>query len=142
MGTKERGYATQFDVNKLVPAVIAVAGVAIIEIKGAGDPTIGDLISFSQPIGFGMGYLLLENLMKKEPEAALPVSCIKLVVVAMSALAFFELSPLTAVDATDGIAQSVEGLKLPDFTPILQSPVALATIFYTGLITTSLVVPP
>jgi len=137
--TKERGYATQFDVNKLVPAVIAVAGVAIIEIKGAaGDPTIGDLISFSQPIGFGMGYLLLENLMKKEPEAALPVSCIKLAVVAISALAFFELSPHSAVDATDGIALSVEGLKLPDFAPILQSPVALATIFYTGLITTSL----
>lgn len=137
--TKERGYATQFDAKKLVPALIAVAGVAIIELKGAaGDPTLGDLISFTQPIGFGYGYLLLEDLMKEEPEAALPVSFIKLCVVATAALTFFELSPHTVVDAADGVARSVVGLQLPNFAPILQSPVALAATVYTGLVTTSL----
>mmetsp|Transcript_3287 Transcript_3287/g.7274 ORF Transcript_3287/g.7274 Transcript_3287/m.7274 type:complete len:464 (-) Transcript_3287:126-1517(-) len=145
---KDRGYMTNFDLKKLIPALIAVTGVAIIELKGAaGDPTIGDLISFAQPIGFGMGYLQLEELMKKQPSAALPVSAIKLMVVASAALVFFELSPHASADlaasvdtdaAIEGAKQSLGGLKIPDFTPILQSPVALGAIFYTGIITTSL----
>lgn len=147
---KDRGYLANFDLKKLIPALIAVTGVAIIELKGAaGDPTIGDLISFAQPIGFGMGYLQLEELMKKQPSAALPVSAIKLLVVSTAALLFFEASPHASVDlassidadaAVEGAKQSLGGigLKIPDFTPILQSPVAMGAIFYTGLITTSL----
>ena len=138
--------------KKLIPALIAVTGVAIIELKGAaGNPTIGDLISFSQPIGFGMGYLQLEELMKKEPSAALPVSAIKLAVVATAACFFFEASPHnTAVvdlaanmdpDAiVEGVKQTIGGIgfQVPDFTPIVSNPKALGAIFYTGLITTSL----
>lgn len=147
--TKDRGYKTNFDLKKLIPAFIAVAGVAIIELQGAaGKPTIGDLLCFSQPIGFGMGYLQLEELMKKEPNAALPVSGIKLAVVATSALALFELSPhATANLAASGVVDAsaaavVEGAtslwKVPDFTPIISSPVALGAICYTGIVTTSL----
>lgn len=119
----------KFNLMKLIPALIAVVGVAIIELKGAaGNPTIGDLICFSQPVGFGMGYLQLEQLMKKEPSAALPVSGIKLTVVALAALLLFESSS----------PNSGGGLKVPDFTPILSSPVALRAICYTGIVTTSL----
>lgn len=146
---KGRGFTTTtFNLTKLIPAMIAVAGVAIIELKGAaGDPTIGDLISFAQPIGFGMGYLQLEELMHKEPSAALPVSAIKLGVVATAALAFFELSPHAAVDLAtnvdadalvEGAKQTMSGFTMPNFTPILQSPLALGAIFYTGIVTTSL----
>jgi drug/metabolite transporter (DMT)-like permease len=147
--TKEKGYTTQFDLKKLIPALIAVTGVAIIELKGAGgSPTMGDLISFAQPIGFGMGYLQLEELMKKEPSAALPVSAIKLAVVASAALAFFELSPHAVATATTTVADaaaaasSVGGdamiMKSPDFSPILASPTAIAAILWTGIMTTSL----
>mmetsp|Transcript_8037 Transcript_8037/g.14083 ORF Transcript_8037/g.14083 Transcript_8037/m.14083 type:complete len:480 (-) Transcript_8037:96-1535(-) len=148
--TSKRGYVTSFDLKKLIPAMIAVAGVAIIELKGAaGDPTIGDLISFAQPIGFGMGYLQLEELMKKEPSAALPVSFLKLAVVATASFTFFQVSPHAAVDlATSGGADAIVegakqsvgglGLQIPDFSPILNSPAALGAIFYTGLVTTSL----
>ncbi|KAL7544500.1 hypothetical protein ACHAWF_007878 [Thalassiosira exigua] len=140
----DRGFSTDFDLKKLIPALIAVTGVAIIELQGAaGGPTIGDLISFSQPIGFGMGYLQLEELMKKEPSAALPVSAIKLAVVATAALAFFEASPHAAADLAANADAVAEGarqslLKVPDFGPILASPVALGAVLYTGLITTSL----
>lgn len=144
-----KGFTSKFDLTKLIPAMIAVAGVAIIELKGAaGDPTIGDLISFAQPIGFGMGYLQLEELMHREPEAALPVSAIKLGVVATAALAFFELSPHAAVDMASSVDADalVEGAKqsmgvgfiMPDFSPILKSPLAVGAIAYTGLVTTSL----
>lgn len=48
--------------KKLLPAAAAILGVAIIELKGAGGgATIGDVVSFSQPIGLGLGYLMLEK---------------------------------------------------------------------------------
>ncbi|KAL3783095.1 hypothetical protein ACHAWO_011024 [Cyclotella atomus] len=128
---KSRGYTSQFDLKKLVPAMIAVMGVAIIELKGAGgSPTRGDLISFAQPIGFGMGYLQLEELMHKQPSAALPVSAMKLGVVSLAALAFFE--------ATHMVGGAAPGLATPDFSPILNSPSAMLATFYTGIVTTSL----
>jgi drug/metabolite transporter (DMT)-like permease len=66
--------------------------------------------------------------MKKDPGAALPVSAIKLFMVACASLFFFELQPLFS----GGVP------SLPDFGPILASPVALSGVLYTGLITTAL----
>lgn len=124
----------KFNVKQLLPAAVAVIGVAIVELKGSGgSPTVGDALSFAQPIGFGMGYLLLENMMAKKPEAALPVSAIKLAVVTMASFLLFEVSPLLNGGTLDDIA-----FKLPDFSPILQSSVAMTGILYTGLITTAL----
>ena len=92
---------------------------------------MGDALSFAQPVGFGMGYLILEDLMAKKPEAALPVSAIKLAVVAVASFLLFEVTPLLH-GATD------VALTIPDFSPILSSPTALAGILYTGLVTTAL----
>jgi len=124
----------RFDIIQLLPAAVAVIGVAIVELKGAGgSPNIGDALSFSQPIGFGMGYLTLEKIMARKPEAALPVSAIKLVVVTVASFLLFEASPLLHGGTLGDIA-----FKVPDFSPILNSPVALGGILYTGLITTAL----
>eukprot|EP00956_Cyclotella_meneghiniana_P005623 scaffold7237_cov72-Cyclotella_meneghiniana.AAC.6 len=124
----ERGYSSDFELKKLVPAMLGFMGVAIIELKGAGgSPTWGDFISFSQPIGFGMGYIQLEELMHKQPSAALPVSAVKLAVVSLSALTFFEGTHMTG-----------GALMLPDFSPIFHSTSAMLAIFYTGIVTTSL----
>lgn len=121
----------KFDVLRLVPAAVAVTGVAIVELKGAGGaPTFGDLLSFAQPIGFGMGYLQLEELVRKKPDAGLPISFIKLAMVAMFSYGLFEFYPL--------LHNEVFSLRIPDFTPILSSPLALGGIAYTGLITTAL----
>ena len=120
-----------FDSTRLFPAALAVLGVAIVELKGAGGaPTIGDALSFAQPIGFGMGYLQLEELMVKKPEAALPVSALKLLVVAIASFGLFELTPLM-----NGATELA--FRLPDFSTILSSPLALGGILYTGLITTA-----
>jgi drug/metabolite transporter (DMT)-like permease len=127
---------TSFDPKRLIPAILAVLGVGIIELQGAGgDPTIGDLLSFAQPIGFGMGYLQLEEIMSEKPEAALPVSFLKLAVVAVASLGMFELSPLlhSGLAGLDQVA-----LQIPDFGAIFSSETARYGILYTGLITTAL----
>ena len=124
----------KFDIKQLLPAAVAVLGVAIVELKGAGgSPTIGDALSFAQPIGFGTGYLLLEKIMAKRPEAALPVSAIKLATVAVASLILFEVSPLINGGSINDLA-----FRIPDFSPILSSSVATGGILYTGLITTAL----
>lgn len=125
---------TKFDFMQLVPAAVAVLGVAIVELQGAGGaPTIGDALSFAQPIGFGMGYLVLENIMARKPEAALPVSAIKLAVVLTASFLMFEASPLIHGGTVSDLA-----LRLPDFSPILHSSRAMVGILYTGLVTTAL----
>ena len=119
-----------FDVMRLVPAAVAVLGVAIVELKGAGgDPTIGDLISFAQPVGFGMGYLQLEELVRKKPDAGLPISAIKLIMVAFFSYVLFEVTPL--------MNHEEFALRVPDFSPIINSPLAMGGILYTGLVTTA-----
>jgi drug/metabolite transporter (DMT)-like permease len=129
--------SASFDTKRLVPAAVAVAGVAIVELWGAaGSPTSGDLLSFAQPIGFGMGYLQLEELMKRRPDLALPVSAVKLGVVALASLLYFELGPWIL---SDMVTNSVDSLiRIPDLGAIFASPVALGGILYTGLVTTAM----
>lgn len=126
---------TAFDPKALAPAVLAVIGVAVVELHGAaGAPTIGDALSFAQPIGFGMGYLKLEELMKRRPETALAVSAIKLLVVAAASLVVFETQTVMNIIQNHAAVTSM----LPDFVAILSSPMAIGGVLYTGLITTAL----
>lgn len=125
-----KGLEKEFEFMKLAPAAVAVLGVTIVELKGAGGaPTIGDLLSFAQPIGFGMGYIQLEKLVRKKPDAGLPISAIKLIMVALFSFGMFELFPLLQHEAFLP--------RIPDFSPILSSPLALGGILYTGLVTTA-----
>jgi drug/metabolite transporter (DMT)-like permease len=123
-----------FNVQVLLPAALAVTGVGIVELSGgAGAANIGDLLSFAQPIGFGMGYLQLEGLMSRRPDLAVPVSAIKLGMVALASLLYFEVGPWLQPEIDmDSL------VRFPDFGPILQSPMALGGVAYTGLVTTAL----
>eukprot|EP00559_Dactyliosolen_fragilissimus_P008874 CAMPEP_0184859004 /NCGR_PEP_ID=MMETSP0580-20130426/4027_1 /TAXON_ID=1118495 /ORGANISM="Dactyliosolen fragilissimus" /LENGTH=312 /DNA_ID=CAMNT_0027355405 /DNA_START=322 /DNA_END=1260 /DNA_ORIENTATION=- len=139
---RKNATTTSFDLTRLIPAVLAVIGVGIVELNGsAGPPTMGDLLSFAQPIRFGIGYFQLESIMCKDPDAALPVSFMKLFVVALASMGLYELTPI--LHSTDGSSSFIDAITnfhvtLPDLTPVLRSPVALAGVLYTGLITTAL----
>mmetsp|Transcript_19898 Transcript_19898/g.28007 ORF Transcript_19898/g.28007 Transcript_19898/m.28007 type:complete len:205 (-) Transcript_19898:57-671(-) len=64
---RKNATTTSFDLTRLIPAVLAVIGVGIVELNGsAGPPTMGDLLSFAQPIRFGIGYFQLESIMCKD----------------------------------------------------------------------------
>lgn len=129
--SRSRAMNETFNIMKLAPALLAVTGVAIVELHGAGGaPTIGDALSFAQPIGFGLGYLQLEELVRKKPDAGLPISFIKLVMVSFFSYIMFEFYPL--------LHHAPLVMRIPDFTPIISSPLAMGGILYTGLITTGL----
>ena len=131
----------QFDARVLAPAALAVIGVSIVELWGAGGaPTVGDWISLAQPIGFGLGYLQLEELMSRRPDAALPVSAIKLAIVALASFLYFEIGPLLVMDSagTAATAATEWALRIPDFSAILASSTAMSGVLWTGLVTTAL----
>lgn len=111
----------KFDPQTLAAAVLAVAGVGFLELAGSQQFVIGDLISLAQPIGFGMGYIRLEEIMAESPKDALPVTAVKLTMVALASWAYFAVTAGTV-----------------DLEPVLSNSVALTGVLYTGLVTTAL----
>jgi len=112
----------RLELRSLAAALVACSGVGLIELGSEVTPAAGDLLSLCQPVGFGMGYIRLEEIMRKYPNDAFAVTASKLAVVALTCL---------------GWASVQAGGSLPDFSPILSSHVALSVILYTGLITTA-----
>jgi len=67
-------------------AALAVAGAAFLELSGDELPGIGDLFALMQPICFGYNFYLIEESMKDNPEQALPITTIQVVVCAVMAV--------------------------------------------------------
>ncbi|CAE6956778.1 unnamed protein product [Symbiodinium natans] len=111
----------KFDPQTLCAAVLAVAGVGFLELAGSQQFVIGDLISLAMPVGFGMGYIRLEEIMAESPKDALPVTAVKLGVVALASWAYYALT-----------AGAV------DLDPVFASSTALTGILYTGVVTTAM----
>ncbi|CAK9013664.1 unnamed protein product [Durusdinium trenchii] len=113
----------KFDPQTLMAATLAVCGVGFLELAGSQQFVIGDLISLAQPVGFGMGYIRLEEIMQDSPKDALPVAAVKLTMVALASWAYFAVTAGTV-----------------DLDPVFSSNVAMTGILYTGLVTTALAV--
>lgn len=112
----------KFDPKAAAAAVLAVSGVAFLELAGSQQFVVGDLFSLAQPIGFGMGYIRLEQIMEDSPKDAAGVTATKLLMVCLASWVFFL--------ASSG--------GLPDFAPILNSSTAMEGILWTGLVTSAL----
>lgn len=138
----------KFDPQTLAAAVLAVCGVGFLELAGSQQFVIGmglevageilgwigsrcenrrafrrlggDLISLAQPIGFGMGYIRLEEIMASSPKDALPVTATKLLIVALASWAYALVAGST------------------DLAPVMTSQVALMGVLYTGVVTSAL----
>lgn len=114
----------RFDPQAVAAALLAVAGVAFLELAGSQGFVLGDIASLAQPIGFGMGYVRLEQIMADSPRDAMGVTATKLFMAALASWIFFLVS----------------FGELPDFSPVLAAPAAWQGILWTSLITTALAV--
>lgn len=67
-----------------ISAVLALAGVALLELGGGGGLAIGagDLWSVLQAVGFGASFYFTEKMMAREPTQALPITAVQCAVVA------------------------------------------------------------
>jgi len=103
-------------------AVLAICGVAFLELAGTQRFVIGDLFSLAQPVGFGMGYIRLEEIMEESPQDAWAVTAAKLIMVMLGSWTFYAYS-------TGG---------LPDFGLVMAAPPAAMGVLWCGLVTTAL----
>jgi drug/metabolite transporter (DMT)-like permease len=102
--------------------LFATVGAGIIELNGVQLPVLGDLWLFLQPIGFGTGYILIENLMKKYPNDAAAITSLRLLTVTF-------MSFLWSLSI---------GHTMQDFVDVLSYPQAIVGLCYTGFFTTAM----
>jgi hypothetical protein len=116
----------------VVGAVLALAGVAFLELGGMDSSalalSLGDIASLIQPLAFGMGFWRTEKAMQKFPEHANRSTAAQL-------MAVFMVSTLYAVITEPSGMFDVHQLQL-----WLSDPMILASLFWTGVITTALTV--
>jgi len=53
-----------FREQKWLPVILSIVGVAFLELEGSSEPTVGDMWSCLQPIGFGNAMVIMENMIK------------------------------------------------------------------------------
>lgn len=122
-----------------VGIVLALLGVAALELGGLGDGTSlalapGDLASLVQPLAFGMGFWRMEAAMRKHPNQALRTTAAQLLAVfAGSALYCFGIEGPSA-------ASGEPTLTLEVMQTWLTQPAILLGLVWTGIVTTALTV--
>lgn len=108
--------------STVTSVVLSVLGIGILELQSDVQPTLADLWFCLQPIGFGTGYLLIEDIMRQEKykDASAAISGLRIFFVAM----FSYIWCLSS------------GSQLSDFTDVFASPTAMKDLVYTGVVTT------
>lgn len=117
--------------NEVIGLVMAVAGVAFLELDGLGEGlqmSQGDILSLVQPLAFGMGFWRMEHYMRKFPQDAMKLTAGQLMMVAISSMGLFLYS-------NHGVFPEV--MQIMEW---LSNPVIGGSILWTGLITTALTV--
>ena len=106
----------KFLIQTWISSFLAVLGVAVLESDGNAPPTVGDLWSLWQPLGFGVGYVFLEYIVAKFPDNPGAITAYKILSIAIASI----------------IWALVSGHTLADITPILESKEAVGGLLYTG----------
>lgn len=121
-----------------ISAAMCMLGVGVLELCGSdssdalGNIGMGDGLAILQAMGFGTGLFLSEQMMKKHPTKALPITAVMVATSALVAM-LWSLS-----DGWIGIAPGWESMTLPNMLvdPNMRE-VAMAVV-WTGLLSTSL----
>ena len=108
-------------------AALAVGGVGVLELGGAVQPSVGDLWSLLQPLGFGLGFWKIEKVMKDFPGLGKELTAVQLVVVWLVSALWVALDHQGQWDV-GAIQASLSNLNVA------------GAVVWTGLVTTALTV--
>lgn len=110
--------------------LLAVGGVALLELAGASAPNSGDVWAGLQAIAFALGFILNEGLAREFPEHSIGVCTVQLSTVA--ALSFLWAGAEAWL--TTG------GLAMPSIAPAFGSVANVEAVLYAGVVSTALTV--
>lgn len=133
----------RIETRQIIGAILAVVGVAVLELGGASGTTImsasssstantmlstGDLLSLVQPFAFGIGFWRIEKALNRYPTEAKRLTAAQLLAVFIASLCY----GFSAIDSS-----TLQSYPWQDW---LTSPMILFSIFWTGVITTALTI--
>ena len=121
---------------KFLPAFLAIAGVACLELGGENpSPSVGDSLALVQPIVWGWSYILLEEFLKDctEPEDSLALTGGMVFAVVLVALVWSFLQVVLP-----NVEANTIGLELDRVLGLLQEPQVIGALVWTGIFTTGL----
>lgn len=113
-----------FPTRTWIAIVLSVTGAAFIELGDFELPEASDLWLLLQPLGFGTGYIVVQENMKQFPDSANAITAFKLMFLALFTCSW----------------AAYEGHTFADVLPILESPTAVAGILYASVVTTALAI--
>lgn len=108
--------------SAVTSVLLSVLGIGVLELQSDVQPTWADLWFCLQPIGFGTGYLLIEDIMRQEKY--------KNASAAISGLRIFFVAIFSYIWCLSS------GSQISEFTDVFASPSAMKALAYTGVITT------
>jgi drug/metabolite transporter (DMT)-like permease len=130
-----------------IGAVMALVGVAFLELGGAGgfseaisSLTIGDGLSMIQPLVFGIGFWKMEKAMHRFPEEAQRLTAAQLMAVFMGSAVYGVWSMSDAAVAADTSFSLSTVANAYPWMEWLTDPSVLFSLFWTGCITTALTI--
>ena len=108
----------------LASVALSVMGIGVLELQSDMEPSWADLWFCLQPIGFGTGYLLIEDMMKqkKYKKKSAAISGLRIFFVTIFSYIWCFLS----------------GSQISEFADVIASPTAMKYLAYTGIITTGM----
>ena len=115
-------------------AALAVGGVGVLELGGGIQPSVGDLWSLLQPIGFGVGFWKIEKVMKDFPGMGKELTAVQLVVVWVTSVLWV---------AGEHFLKGGGSGAAADFAAVqaaMSNASVAASVVWTGLVTTALTV--
>lgn len=145
----------QFQLQTWVATLLAVSGVALLELRGPVAPNIGDFLLFFQPIGFGLGYFLLGELMTSNKDITstndisnpqdpkiidnpkIIENNVKEEIIENSAGAATGFSVLTVATGCTLWATVVNHHTISDISPLLHTPFAIGALIYLSFFSTA-----
>ncbi len=114
----------EYKASTFITVSLALAGTALLELKGSQAPVLSDLWLGLQPLGFGGGYILLERLITKYPNYAREITAWKLL-----SIAFFTT-----------IWAAMDGHTSDDILLILNNSDSMKGVLYCAVVTTALTI--
>ncbi|KAL3937994.1 MAG: hypothetical protein SGARI_001914 [Bacillariaceae sp.] len=137
----------QLQSRQWIGAMMALVGVAFLELGGAGglseaisSLTVGDGLSMVQPLVFGIGFWKMEKAMHRYPEEARRLTAAQLLSVFLGSAAYGVWSMADAAGAADvPFSLSTVANSYP-WMEWMTDPSILFSLFWTGCITTALTI--
>lgn len=114
----------------LAPPLLAVLGVALLELASPVTPAVADAWAFVQALAFALGFIGNEIAAARFPHHLPFITFAQLAVVAVASAAW----------AVGDASVAAHALALPDFSPLFASPDMTACLVYAGVVTTALTI--